>query len=47
MRLTGTVAALLAAGVAQAQQVLMNELSFGYQGRCVPQWQRIMCGALD
>lgn len=47
MRLTGTVIALLAAGVAQAQQVLMNELSFGYQGRYVPQWRRMMCEALD
>lgn len=33
MRLTGTVATLLAAGVAQAQQILINELSFGYEGR--------------
>ena len=46
MRLAATVAALLA-GVAQAQQVLINDLSFGYQGRCVLQWQRIMGRALN
>jgi hypothetical protein len=33
MLLTGTLTALLAAGAANAQQILINDLSFGYQGR--------------
>lgn len=35
MLLTGAVAALLSAGLAQAQQTLISDLSFGYAGRYV------------